>query len=237
YAVSAPPAFSPRTSEGDRARGRGRYPKSKGANTMPVSRARTNGFLAPAPENPGCAGASCASGQLRHGDFREALADVANESVVLILTDPPYGRDYLPLWEPLGAFAARVLKSDGLLIAYSGQLYLRSVLEDLDRHLTYLWIIAQLHGGQKSYLRIPNMVQEWKPILMFKKSRFRRGDGRGDVLQGTGQEKNWHPWQQAEDEAAELVKRFSKPGDLVIDPFVGSGTTGAAALPLGRRFL
>jgi DNA modification methylase len=130
-----------------------------------------------------------------------------------------------------------VLKSDGLLIAYSGQFYMERILEDLGRHLRRLWILAQLHAGQPSYLRVPNMVQEWKPIVMFKKSRFRRGDGRGDVLRGAGQEKDRHPWQQAEDEAAELVKRFSNPGDLVVDPFVGSATTGAAALRLGRRFL
>ncbi len=34
-----------------------------------------------------------------------------------------------------------------------------------------------------------------------------------------------------------IVAGFSEPGDLVIDPFCGSGTTGAACLELGRRFL
>lgn len=33
-----------------------------------------------------------------------------------------------------------------------------------------------------------------------------------------------------------LVGASSSPGELVIDPFTGSGTTGVAALPLGRRF-
>jgi site-specific DNA-methyltransferase (adenine-specific) len=35
----------------------------------------------------------------------------------------------------------------------------------------------------------------------------------------------------------ELVSLFSEPGEFVLDPFCGSGTTGAAALRLGRRFL
>lgn len=35
----------------------------------------------------------------------------------------------------------------------------------------------------------------------------------------------------------ELVELFTDPGDLVFDPFCGSGTTGVACLRLGRRFL
>lgn len=34
-----------------------------------------------------------------------------------------------------------------------------------------------------------------------------------------------------------IIRDYTKPGDLVCDPFTGSGTTGIAALKLGRRFL
>lgn len=36
--------------------------------------------------------------------------------------------------------------------------------------------------------------------------------------------------------AQEVVKAFSKVGDLVVDPYAGSGTTGVAAVSLARRF-
>lgn len=35
----------------------------------------------------------------------------------------------------------------------------------------------------------------------------------------------------------ELVELFTDPGDLVLDPFCGSGTTGVACVRLGRRFI
>jgi site-specific DNA-methyltransferase (adenine-specific) len=34
-----------------------------------------------------------------------------------------------------------------------------------------------------------------------------------------------------------LIRDFTDPGDLVCDPFAGSGTTGVAAIRLGRRFI
>ncbi len=46
-----------------------------------------------------------------------------------------------------------------------------------------------------------------------------------------------HPTQKAEKLIAKLILASSKPGDLVFDPFVGSGTTCVVAKKLGRRYL
>jgi len=51
-------------------------------------------------------------------------------------------------------------------------------------------------------------------------------------------EKTWDDWQQPESEAVELVRCFSRPGDLVADPTFGTGTVAAAVARVGgRRFL
>ena len=34
-----------------------------------------------------------------------------------------------------------------------------------------------------------------------------------------------------------FIAQYTRPGDLVLDPFAGVGTTGRAALELGRRFI
>lgn len=48
--------------------------------------------------------------------------------------------------------------------------------------------------------------------------------------------KRIHPTQKSDALFAELIRQHSKPGDLVIDPFLGAGTTAVAALEEGRVF-
>jgi hypothetical protein len=57
-----------------------------------------------------------------------------------------------------------------------------------------------------------------------------------DVLEGDGEEKEEHAWQQPVAEAQHLIDIHTRPGELVVDPFLGSGTTGVAAVRLDRRF-
>ena len=45
-----------------------------------------------------------------------------------------------------------------------------------------------------------------------------------------------HPTQKPLDLFRELIRKHSNPGDLVVDPFLGSGTTSVAALQEGRAF-
>jgi len=58
-----------------------------------------------------------------------------------------------------------------------------------------------------------------------------------DVLewQYTGNER--HPTEKPVMAMMLMVDAFSKPGDLVLDPFVGSGTTAVAAKRLSRRYI
>ncbi len=46
-----------------------------------------------------------------------------------------------------------------------------------------------------------------------------------------------HPTQKPVEALMPLIRAFSRPGDLVFDPFCGSGSTLAAAQSLGRDWL
>lgn len=58
----------------------------------------------------------------------------------------------------------------------------------------------------------------------------------GERLKGDDGKKI-HPTQKPEALLARVLMASSKPGDVVLDPFFGSGTTGAVAKRLGRNFI
>src|SRR5437667_9566987 len=59
----------------------------------------------------------------------------------------------------------------------------------------------------------------------------------GDERLKTREGRKLHPTQKPEALLARVILAASRPGDLVLDPFLGSGTTGAVAKRLNRRFL
>lgn len=61
--------------------------------------------------------------------------------------------------------------------------------------------------------------------------------GKHDPGSGHGGRRNEHPTQKPVALMADLVGLFSGMGDTVLDPFMGSGTTGVAATANGRRFI
>ena len=57
------------------------------------------------------------------------------------------------------------------------------------------------------------------------------------IVPTNGREKTGYPTQKPEGLLRRFVQASSKPGDLCLDPFAGSGTLGAVAHKLGRRYL
>ena len=93
---------------------------------------------------------------------------------------------------------------------------------------------AELSGDGGKKQRKVNTF--WKPVLWFVKGEYQDG-WVGDVCQSGNVSKLYHEWEQSKSGMASIVERFTKPGDLILDPFCGTGTTGVAALRLKRRFV
>lgn len=175
--------------------------------------------------------------RLLAGSLEGRLPELEPQSVDLIVTDPPYPKDSLPLWSSLGEWAAKLLRPRGLLIAYTGQLWLPEVLERLGEHLTYGWTFALLMPGGNSRVMPRHMIQAWKPVLAFSTGTWPSGKWADDVLVSPERQKGHLHWEQNAVPAQRLIERFTQPDALVLDPFAGTGTFGVAAVQAGRKFV
>src|SRR5437588_6232913 len=101
-------------------------------------------------------------------------------------------------------------------------------------HETLIW--AAREPGGKGYtfnyeaLKAGNddvqVRSDWTVALCTGEERLKGRDG-----------KKLHPTQKPEALLARVILASSRPGDLVLDPFCGTGTTGAVATRLRRRFI
>ena len=174
---------------------------------------------------------------------RAACADLMQvidpQSVDWIITDPPYPQKFLPVYDDLACLAAHALKPGGVLLAMVGQSYLPDILAKLAQDLTYHWMLAYLTpGGQAVQVHQRKVNAAWKPILAFSNGPY-SGRWFGDVTSSkvNDNDKAHHYWGQSTSGMADLMARFVSHGDVVLDPFLGGGTTGVVALKLGARFV
>ena len=174
---------------------------------------------------------------VHHGELATVGSTVADGSVDWIITDPPYGREYLGAYAELSEFAFRVLKPGGSLICMTGQSFLPEVMEQLGKYMTYNWTLAYLTpGGQSAQLWGRKVNTFWKPLLWYVKDRH-EGDWVGDVCRSDSNDKRFHEWGQSEGGMADIIERFTYPGQTICDPFCGGGTTGVVAVRMNRMFV
>jgi hypothetical protein len=174
--------------------------------------------------------------QLVHADVETLPCHVAAGSVALILTDPPYHHAMVRLYGVLAHVAAQVLQPGGSLVAMCGQSYLPEILALMTPHLRYQWLLAARLSGPGTAVWQRRVQNYWRALLWFVHGPYTSGF-QGDFLRSDGPDKRFHAWGQSIVDFAALITRFSAPGDLICDPFVGGGTVGKAAVLLGRRFV
>lgn len=172
------------------------------------------------------------------GDMRKLGAELEPESVDAIVTDPPYPKEYLPLWSDLARLAGRVLKPGGYLVAYSGQICLPEVMAMLSEHLRYCWLAGvYLHGPHPQIWprRVRNAL---RVVLIYQRPPIEARDRWfTDLVDSPAPSKEYHEWGQAVEPVRYYLEQFTEPGDLVLDPFLGGGTTAVACVQTSRRVI
>ncbi len=202
-----------------------------------------------------------------HGDCREVLPSLAEGSIDLLLTDPPYAsgarrdaekqargsmlrsmededwfsHDAMTTWG-FHWFLRSVLLDLRPVMARGAHLYwftdwrmtptMYGMLEAHGYRVNHCLVWAKTHFGMGSYWRNQHehivFASHGQPTAMLNR-------GMGSVLTapGVSPEARVHPTEKP----GGLIRRLigAVPGDLVLDPFMGSGTTLRAAKDCGRR--
>jgi DNA modification methylase len=184
-----------------------------------------------------------------HGDCKVVLPAIPSESVDFILTDPPYfvrykdrsGRSIANDDDPesvLGAFndLFRVLKPDTFCVSFYGWNSVAAFFEAWKRagftavgHI--IW-----HKGYSSRRGFLNARHEQAYVLV-KGHPAKPAQPLDDVRPWEYSGNVAHPTEKAVSILKPLVRSFSRPGDVVLDPFTGSGSTLIAAALTGRQYL
>jgi DNA modification methylase len=220
-----------------------------------------------AEQRPSRADAARASSEwtLHHGDCLIGLSHLGDDAVDVVITDPPYEAEahtsqrlvaraggklavepltFPPITEEQRAESARQMARIArrwilVFCQVEAAMKWRAVLEGAGASYkrTCIWVKPDgkpQYSGDRPGIGYESIVAGHAP----GRSRWNGGGAHGVfIVNKSGDARTGHQTQKPLALMEILVRLFSDPGELILDPFAGSGTTGVAAIRLGRRFL
>jgi DNA modification methylase len=187
--------------------------------------------------------------QLYLGDCLEILPTLESGSVDAVITDPPYGidggRGYINKERGKGDYSDDFADTPA---------YIKNVVVPVVEGLIKLCGCVVLTPGNKNFMLYPQPDSfgcfyqpasvglqvfgnvDAQPIFYYGKNATRKNMGKPCSYQLTERpEKNGHPCVKPIKAWTKLLCNVTLPGQTVLDPFVGSGTTLVACVQTGRK--
>ena len=199
---------------------------------------------------------------LRLGDCLEVMRTIPDKSIDLVLTDPPYniarknnfatmGRAGIDFGEWDKGFdlfsyidqVSRILKKDGSFVVFNDWRNLGAIAEYAEKQGFDTKDMIRLEkSNPMPRNRDRRYITDYECAIWFVKKgakwTFNRQDSKYQRPKFVASiESGLHPTQKNLSLMENLVKIHSNQDDMVIDPFMGSGTTGLACKNLNRKFI
>lgn len=181
-----------------------------------------------------------------HGDCRDVLPTLDPADVALVLTDPPYGigwdteyaargmgrltqsHDYPPVYGDAEPFDPAPLLRFGRCILFGANNYADKlpvspgwVVWDKDLGLN----TSDLSDAEMAWTNVTGGVRIFRHLW------------KGMLKDSERTEKRVHPTQKPVALMRWLLERWTEPGDLVLDPYMGSGPVAQACSEMRRRYI
>jgi site-specific DNA-methyltransferase (adenine-specific) len=187
------------------------------------------------------------SSRVIHGDCIQVMRRMPAASVDFVLTDPPYLVNYRPrsgqrvandnddAWlKPAFAEIYRLLKPDTLCVSFYGwnsaEQFLAAWREAGFRIVGHI-VFAKPYAASARYVG----HQHEQAYVLAKGRPEMPAEPISDVQGWTYSGNRNHPTEKAVEVLTPLIAAFTKPGDVVLDPFCGSGSTLVAAKQAGHE--
>lgn len=196
---------------------------------------------------------------LMQGDCLELMKEIPDGSVDMVLTDPPYGMNYQSNRRTATDKFNKIAKDDGLD-------WLDDFCHEMHRVMkcnAAAYVFCSWHKVDVFKVALERKFK-MKSLLVWVKNNHGSGDLRGayapkhefvffvhkgrcllrdgrrpDILKyaKVSGAKMVHPTEKPIETLERFIKDASDEGDTILDPFMGSGTTGVASKNLGRDFI
>jgi len=201
---------------------------------------------------------------LYHGDNREILPGLGDRSVDCVITDPPYSDRTHEMTRSnshgarrhgnrvlSGSFGFDCISEEDLrtTLGECGRISRGWVVASIDyRHafafqdepppgLRMLRVGVWLKTNPNPQISGDRPAQGWEAIAYMHRTDIRpkwNGGGRAANFHLPSAQREGHPTTKPLPMVSQLVRWFTNPGDSILDPWAGSGTTGRAAKDEGR---
>jgi site-specific DNA-methyltransferase (adenine-specific) len=192
--------------------------------------------------------------EIYNADCLDVMREMEDGSVDAVITDPPYGigfkynnHDDTPvgygewLWQVL-ELAENKAKDGSIVFVFQAMPNVKEFTKWFPRE----WRIfaacknfVQMRKIEMQYAFDPCVVW-WKEGERYSEGTLNRdwhiGNTANTLNRKDGDGKG-HPCPRPLDQMEHIVNQWVKPGGVVLDPFMGSGTTGIVCHKTGRKFI